>query len=192
VPPEPPSTCAAQATHAEAKKLCELAKRLSGEGAAALLSVLSSHALPNDQRWAFQRPLLRLLLWLLPEHIPAAQAQQGTPAPGGRSSNSNSPEPSTAGGLGPTQGGQAAKGKPSKSTTPAGPNEKEWHGSFALTFILGILSVCHLMDPMPGQTAPCSSLPAAAWHQATWLCVTRHRRMSLGQMLLGLPLWVSG
>jgi hypothetical protein len=66
--------CVVQTSLSDAKKLREDCKQLS-QDVARFLSMLKSEAIPNAAMWPFLRPVLRLLLWLLPEHVPLGAAQ---------------------------------------------------------------------------------------------------------------------
>jgi hypothetical protein len=60
-----------QATLSEANMLRQEAKQLSA-GAATILELLRHwDSLPPDMSWLLVRPIVRLLLWLLPEHLPS-------------------------------------------------------------------------------------------------------------------------
>jgi hypothetical protein len=78
-----------QNTLAGANKLLEQSKHLSADAATLGMSINNIKALPEDTIWVLLRPVLRLCLWLLPEHVhasaPQAVQQGGSPTAEGSS-----------------------------------------------------------------------------------------------------------
>jgi hypothetical protein len=71
-----------QASQGEAQRRLEQARQLSA-GCVSLLEALSGmSAWPLESAWLVLRPVLRLLLWLLPEHAPCRQQQPSSKAEG--------------------------------------------------------------------------------------------------------------
>jgi hypothetical protein len=66
-----------QGTHVEAKKSIEKAKQLSTDAASILSILKNSTSLSEETEWLMSRPLLRLLLWLVPEHILLPESPPG-------------------------------------------------------------------------------------------------------------------
>jgi hypothetical protein len=64
-----------QSTLAGANKLLEQSKQLSADAGTLALSLRNVNALPDETIWVLLRPVLRLCLWLLPEHIHASAPQ---------------------------------------------------------------------------------------------------------------------
>jgi hypothetical protein len=133
-----------QASHEEAKKQVELARQLSQDAADLLMMVLRSEKLPERQQWTFQRPWVRLLLWLLPEHIPVQQAQQDqrSVAGGQESSKHAAPEGTTVAGTQLTRGSAQPTGKALKSRAPSGPGAAgDWRQDLMLCYIKDVITV---------------------------------------------------
>jgi hypothetical protein len=122
---------AAQASHAEAKRHLELARQLSEGATSMLLSELESSRFPDDQQWTCFRPLVRLLLWLLPEHIPTVQSQQDLQG----SSQREACQGTSAAHTSSTQGQPTAADKRNKSNTHAAPST-DWRQQVTLEFVI--------------------------------------------------------
>jgi hypothetical protein len=59
-----------QGSAAEAKKSIDKAKYLSIEATSLLRPFLKTQGMSEETRWRLLRPVMRLLLWLIPEHLP--------------------------------------------------------------------------------------------------------------------------
>jgi hypothetical protein len=59
-----------QGSASEAKKSIEKAKQLSADAGSFLIALTRFEDMDEEIQWPLLRPVMRLLLWLIPEHLP--------------------------------------------------------------------------------------------------------------------------
>jgi hypothetical protein len=118
--------CTPQASPASAVRTQEKAKQMAGDAAVVLDILCKLHDYPHHEVWKLLRAILRVLLWLIPEHVPLTK---GTQAAKGITSVSLGDSPSTSG---------------------AGPAAEDWRHAYALTFAADVATVSKLSSSAPG------------------------------------------
>jgi hypothetical protein len=141
----------------------KLAEQLSGQVASLLPPLLRAPlGLQEYQRWELVRPLARLLLWLIPEHIPTAQPQRTQPDSHADHRSSDITAGMATAAASAIQHQSTSAALHDSGATPAGWNA---HGShdLAVSFITAVLTVSSL---------PCCSCKARLltllMHWITW------------------------
>jgi hypothetical protein len=54
-----------------AQRIQDMAKQLSADAAKTMSLLTGSRRIPDGEIWPLLRPVLRLLLWILPQHVPS-------------------------------------------------------------------------------------------------------------------------
>jgi hypothetical protein len=62
-----------QASYDDAQRVVDCAKTLADSGVSLLEALTSKRPFQPELSWIVIRPVLRLLLWLLPEHVPSSE-----------------------------------------------------------------------------------------------------------------------
>jgi hypothetical protein len=118
-------TWLSQETLAQAKRWQEQAKQLAGDCATVLESLCTFDSISADKAWLVLRPVLRVLLWLVPEHVPLHTSLLEDPAAAARLSSQRSTKAEK-------RGGQAKAG----TVAPA-----DWKASFPTSFVQDVATV---------------------------------------------------
>jgi hypothetical protein len=158
-----------------AQKRQEEARQLSAGAATVLEAVCSARHVSEDTTWQLLRPIFRLLLWLIPEHVPMSGVTPATLLPG-----SVSPEHRPA---------AAQQGRSNNSATQA-----DWRQGFEIAYARDVATVGVLEDLNGVHTDGYCRCLKAMVHlplPTKRVCHIQYVAVILAPLLVSLPLSIA-